>query len=417
VSAYSTKRVKKSRGKSDVSGRSAQPPIKCPECNSTKTWKDGIRYTKDGQIQRFICQNCGYRFSNPSQIDKNSEAYTISRRVCVSDNEMKNLIGVETRTKNRLAGATQLVSKEPLTQTVQKPNNEENILTVFKAWVQRQGYKQTTTEAYAKRIKILLRKEADLWNPEDVKGIIAKQKTWGTGFKKCIVNAYERFLDMEELTWKKPRYKHEQKIPFVPLEQEINQLIAGCGKKMAVFLQGLKETGADPGELWHVEWKDVDIARRVVTINHPVKGHNPRTLPISKEWIAMLERLPVTSERIFATNYQSHYENFRNQRKRLGAKIGNPRILQIKFTSFRHWKGTMEYHLTKDILHVKTLLGHKCVKNTEIYVNIDQQLFTGFNDQFISKVAKTIEEDRELIEAGFEFVTERDRIKIYRKRK
>ena len=109
--------------------------------------------------------------------------------------------------------------------------------------MERQGYKPTTCEAYAKRIKIFLQRKADLWNPENVKEILAKQKTWGTGFKKCMVNAYERFLEMEELTWKKPRYKHEHKIPFVPLEQEIDQLIAGCGKKMAVFLQGLKETG------------------------------------------------------------------------------------------------------------------------------------------------------------------------------
>jgi integrase/predicted RNA-binding Zn-ribbon protein involved in translation (DUF1610 family) len=416
VNAYS-KRVQKSEGKSDIISQPAQPPNKCPECGSKRIWKDGIRHTTRGEIQRYICRDCGYRFSESNHMNKNSEAYTIERRVCVSDNEMKNLIGVETRTENRLAGATKLLTADTKVKTDTNPTSNENILIVFRDWMQRQGYKTSTCEAYAKRIKILLRKEADLWNPENIKGIIAKQKTWGTGFKKCMVNAYERFLEMEELTWKKPRYKQEQKIPFVPLEQEINQLIAGCGKKMAVFLQGLKETGADPGELWHVEWKDVDIARRVVTINHPVKGHNPRTLPISKEWIAMLERLPVTSERIFANNYHSHYENFRNQRKRVAAKIGNPRILQIKFTSFRHWKGTMEYHLTKDILHVKTLLGHKCVKNTEIYVNIDQQLFTGFNDQFISKVAKSLEEDRELIEAGFEFVTERDRNKIYRKRK
>jgi integrase len=407
MNAYS-KRVKTSVGKSDDSGRPAQPPNKCPECSSTQNWKDGIRYTKTGQIQRYICRDCGYRFSESNHMNKNSESYSTERRVCVSDNEMENLAKVEIRTESRLAGAT-----KPL----QKITNTETIVTIFKDWMQRQGYKTSTCEAYAKRIKILLRKHTDLWNPENVKEVIAKQKTWGTGFKKCMVNAYERFMEMEELTWKKPRYKHEQKIPFVPLEQEINQLIAGCGKKMAVFLQGLKETGADPGELWNVEWKDIGIVRRVVTINHPVKGHNPRTLPMSKEWIAMLQRLPINSERIFAKNYHNHYENFRNQRKRVAAKVGNPRILQIKFTSFRHWKGTMEYHQTKDILHVKTLLGHKCVKNTEIYVNIDQQLFTGFNDQFISKVAKTIEEDRELIEAGFEFVTERDRNKIYRKRK
>jgi len=31
--------------------------------------------------------------------------------------------------------------------------------------------------------------------------------------------------------------------------------------------------------------------------------------------------------------------------------------------------------------------------------------------------AKTIKEDEELLKAGFEYVTERDRVKIYRKRK
>jgi hypothetical protein len=32
-------------------------------------------------------------------------------------------------------------------------------------------------------------------------------------------------------------------------------------------------------------------------------------------------------------------------------------------------------------------------------------------------VAKSLKEDKELIEAGFEYVTERDEVKIYRKRK
>jgi len=330
---------------------------------------------------------------------------------------MKNLVKVETRTETRPAGATKLVAPDLHTKPIQKVSSEENILAVFKAWIQRQGYKQSTSEAYAKRIKILLGRQADLWNPENVKGVIAEQETWGNGFKKCMVNAYERFLEMEGLTWKKPRYKQDQKIPFIPLEKEINQLIAGCGKKMALFLQGLKETGADPGELWRIEWKDLDKARRVVTINHPVKGHNPRTLPISKEWLAMLERFPMTSNRVFTNTYRTQYQNFRNQRKRVAAKIGNPRILQIKFTSFRHWKATMEYHQTKDLLHVKMILGHKCVKNTEIYVSIDRQLFSGFTDDFTSKVATTVEEDRKLIEAGFEYVTERNGAKIYRKRK
>lgn len=39
------------------------------------------------------------------------------------------------------------------------------------------------------------------------------------------------------------------------------------------------------------------------------------------------------------------------------------------------------------------------------------------DDEFVSKVAKTVKESCMLIEAGFEYVTEMDRLKIFRKRK
>jgi hypothetical protein len=73
----------------------------------------------------------------------------------------------------------------------------------------------------------------------------------------------------------------------------------------------------------------------------------------------------------------------------------------------------MEYHKTKDILHVKEMLRHRSIDNTLIYT----QLISFENDDFHVKVAKTLKEDKELIEAGFEYVTERDGLKIYRKRK
>ena len=48
----------------------------------------------------------------------------------------------------------------------------------------------------------------------------------------------------------------------------------------------------------------------------------------------------------------------------------NPRFNRISFHTFRHWKATTEYHKTKDILHVKELLGHKSIKNTLIYTHL-----------------------------------------------
>lgn len=36
----------------------------CPYCHSKRIWKDSVRKTKKyGLVQRFICRDCGYRFS------------------------------------------------------------------------------------------------------------------------------------------------------------------------------------------------------------------------------------------------------------------------------------------------------------------------------------------------------------------
>ena len=78
-----------------------------------------------------------------------------------------------------------------------------------------------------------------------------------------------------------------------------------------------------------------------------------------------------------------------------------------------HWKATMEYHKTKDILHVMQMLGHRNIKNTLKYT----QLVNFQDDDYTCKVAKNPAEIKELIEAGFEYVTEQTGLKFFRKRK
>ena len=149
-----------------------------------------------------------------------------------------------------------------------------------------------------------------------------------------------------------------------------------------------------------------------------MKGHNARILPISRKFVDMLQQLPKHSERVFG-NITGHdmYCNFWPQRKRAAIKLANPRLKKITFTTFRHWKGTMEYHITKDILHVKRVLVHKRIDSTMIYINLEQAHFKAASEEFTVRVAESIEEDKGLIEAGFEYVTDRDNLKIYRKRK
>ena len=100
-------------------------------------------------------------------------------------------------------------------------------------------------------------------------------------------------------------------------------------------------------------------------------------------------------------------------RNDLSVKLQKPKINHIAFRSFRHLKATYEYYRTKDILHVKWLLGYKRLENTLVYTH----LVHFRSDDFVCKVAKTGQEATLLIENGFEYMIEMDGVKLFRKRK
>ncbi|MEM2130108.1 MAG: site-specific integrase [Candidatus Bathyarchaeia archaeon] len=219
---------------------------------------------------------------------------------------------------------------------------------------------------------------------------------------------------MQGSTWEKPRYKPTEKLPFIPTENEIDSLIAGCSKQVATFLQTAKETGARRGEIFNLTLQDIDLVNNTVRIT-PEKGSKPRIFKISDKLAKMIGKLKQKPGRIWSyTTTQNLDRSFRTQRKRVAFKLGNPRLQQITFHTLRHWKATVEYAKTKDILYVQQLLGHRQLKTTLRYT---QLLQNPSDEQFICKVAKTVEEAKELVESGFEYVTEMDGSKLFRKRK
>jgi len=285
-------------------------------------------------------------------------------------------------------------------------------------WLKKDGKSDSTIRGRTKILQILTKRGANLYDPEDIKGAIAKQ-LWSNGRKNNAVDAYSSFLKMVGGKWDPPLYQCIRKIPFIPKETEIDQLISGCTQRMATFLQMLKETGARCGEIWQIKWGDVDFESKVVNITAE-KNSNPRVTHLSNKLLEMLSNLPKAyGDRIFSRPTM-RVDNFGSlfsfQRKRLTKKIGNPRLLKIHFHTFRYWKGTMLYHETKDMYYVMQRLGHKQIKNTLLYAQLQEALFQG-ETNYISKVAKTEKEICSLVEAGFEYVTELDGAKILRKRK
>ena len=99
----------------------------CPNCHSKKNWKDGIRETTIGLIQRYKCRDCEYRFS-----EKSYKEYLLT--------ENSQLCAILEAKKLDTATETKTVAGE---STTAKSNSEAKIIE-FLWWMKKQGYKETT---------------------------------------------------------------------------------------------------------------------------------------------------------------------------------------------------------------------------------------------------------------------------------
>jgi integrase len=270
--------------------------------------------------------------------------------------------------KSGLAGATET-----------KQADVKGKIIEYAWWMQKQGYSPVTVESRTKKLTRLSRLGADLLNPESVKETIAKQP-WKISTKANVAAIYGCFAKLHGLTWEPPIYKPNYEMPFIPTEAEIDQLIAACGKKLSALLQLIKETGVRIGEACRIRWIDLDLEQKTLRVQAE-KNSKPRIFHISDKLISMLNMLPKKSERIFPNNPRSLENRFRTVRKRTALKLNNPRLMEIHFHTIRHWRATILYHQTKDILHVKEFLGHRSLNSTLTYINIERALSTAETTQ------------------------------------
>ena len=387
----------------------------CPNCGSQRVWKDGLRHTINGNFQRYICRECGYRFSENSGKQKNRELLRkfVRELECQDCDEshrraLVSLAGTislaaEPQNEKRAAGATDELEADIKGKLVEYAWHEK-----------KRGLAETTILQRIYKLKQLIERGANLLDPESVSAALASSNL-SPSYKKSLIIAYKSFAKTYKLAWEPPRVRVERKVPFIPTEGEIDALIAGCGRKTAAFLQVLKDTGARGSEACRLKWEDIDEKTNTIRINNPTKGSLARVVKVSPKTIAMLNSLPRNSEYIFNTNVSSIRKNFTKQRNKIAAKLQNPRLKQIHLHTIRHWKATMEYYKTKNIKWVQYVLGHKKIENTDIYTHLVN--FEG--DEWHVAVAKDLEEEKKLIEVGFEFVrySEKDGVAIYRKRK
>ena len=290
-------------------------------------------------------------------------------------------------------------------------------IAAFAFFMQKEGYRPATIQGAVKTLKAVARR-TNLLSPEAVRDYLARADVSETR-KSKICDDYAGFCKYKGLRWERPKYRVTEKLPFIPLESEVNSLISGVGRKTACLLTLLKETGMRIGEALDTKWTDIDLNRGIVNVTPEKHGH-ARQLKLSNNLSAMLNRLPRKWPLIFRnpkTQKENMIHTFRrhyiNQRRRVADKLQNPRIEAITFHTMRHFYATMLYSKTRDLLLVKEKLGHRAIQNTLIYTH----LVNFESDEYVSKVAKTVGEVQQLIEAGFDYVCDVGENKLFKKRK
>jgi integrase len=293
----------------------------------------------------------------------------------------------------------------------------KGLLIQFAFHLKKEGISENTITTYIRFLQ-KLNKHANLEDPESVKTALATMNICeNTKVVHCY--AYDAFLKFLGKTWKKPKYQHRQKLPeFIPTTEEIEQLIAGLSKKMGTLITLIKETGMRISECLSIEWTALDFQNNVITLVNAKKNSLPRVFKVSNTCMNKLGNLPRKHSKVFGTMSRKNATwNLITARKRIAARTANPRIAKIHFHLIRHYFGTLLYHKTKDMDYVRRQMGHKSILNTQMYVNMEQALFTASNKEYYVKVASTVEEALKLVEVGFEYVTDMNEKKIFRKRK
>ena len=275
----------------------------------------------------------------------------------------------------------------------------------------RNGYAESSIPTIGKRLRHLA-KFCDLENPRDVKRFIAAKRVKNS-FKDNLCDAYGYYVRVHGLSWTRPRYQPEQRLPKTPTTEAVEKIIARASWRYATIFSILRDTGMMPVELERTSLRDIDLERGVINAVG-CKGHKPRALKLKPSTIAMLKRYLGENPKEYPfPKSESMSEAWKRYRNDIAEKLNEPTLKTIRLYDLRHYFGTMTYHRTRDILLVKELLGHSKIETTLIYT----RLVNFAQDEYTVRAAATLVDAKSLLEAGFEYVCTWQGKQLYRKRK
>jgi integrase len=276
--------------------------------------------------------------------------------------------------------------------------------------------KSDYTINFTRKALNFLAKHTSLGEPEAVKHFIAQLQT-SNSYKRNLCIAYNKYCKFYKIEWTMPLYLPEAKNIKLPTKEKLLMLIAKARIPTSIKLHLSMETGLRPVELCRLKVNDIDLEHRVVNPITAKKG-NPRTLKISQQLTASINEWIIKNnlnlnDKLFKGDAEDYGKYYRAMRNKLAKDLKDPSIHTIRLYDFRHYFCSKQLNDTKDPYFVMVQMGHKKLETTQKYMH----LMNLNDDEWTCKTASTVEEVMQLVEAGFQYVTDMNGLKIFKKRK
>jgi len=216
------------------------------------------------------------------------------------------------------------------------------------------------------------------------------------------------------LKWEKPIFRFEEHVPLIPSTENISKIIGASTRRYATIFTLLAEIGLSGHELNKLSRKDIDTEKGIIRVRG-YKGHASGTYKLKRRTLEMLREYLIKNPQEYPfPRSKTMREMWTKYRTRLARKLKQPELKNIQLKSLRNYSGAKLYNRLKDPIAVMRHLRHKRIETTMHYI---RAIELGEEEDFICKTATNVKEAIALVENGFEYVTDMDNLKIFRKRK
>ena len=212
------------------------------------------------------------------------------------------------------------------------------------------------------------------------------------GNKIAVIKSFFNYLHMTEAINKNPASQLKsprvnQKLPKFLNDIELEKLLFAPDRSTKMrhvkfrirdklILTLLAYTGIRKSELLNRDWQDVNLGQKYIIIRNS-KNKVDRTVPLHDTVIKLLYayltlRLPLTNNALFIGERKDKRlaENSLDNLFKYYLKISGLSDKGYSIHSLRHTFATRLLNKNVNLFKIKTLLGHKSIESTEIYLHV-----------------------------------------------